>query len=374
MEAGRSAASAFQWKNDPGRALAIYGRLQADYPEDLRQMNIQAAVAKAYLEMGAVEQANRAADELLAKYAEHKDFAKAVNELGKAFRKNKQYAKALELQKFVLSMELSPEQMLAAMAELTAGLIFYQDFAQASAAEEVLLRDCAGQKGLASALNAIAQAWEQVGQYDKALDLYAYVRQSARGTRDETTACVGTAVCYYKLGQDDWVLAEVDGIVADANALPAADWAVFAIGEEYYFDAHTDRKSCDTLTETGKELLPKAIAVWSRIIDNMPDSVHTPEAWYFTGASYGKLEDFEGMTGCYRAVVDGWPQFKFNWSAQPLIGWGYEMLKHRGVMSAEEADPLIEDAYLTTIGRYPKGCFADQALKGLLKIYGIYEK
>jgi hypothetical protein len=73
--------------------------------------------------------------------------------------------------------------------------------------------------------------------------------------------------------------------VADANSLPAADWAVFVIGEEYYLNAHTDRKTCATLTENGKQLLPRAIAIWQRVIEKMPESANAAEAWYFSGAA-----------------------------------------------------------------------------------------
>ena len=150
--------------------------------------------------------------------------------------------------------------------------------------------------------------------------------------------------------------------------LPAADWAVLVIGEEYYLDAHTDSKTCATLADNGKELLPKAIAIWQQVIENMPESAHTPEAWYFSGAAYRKMGDIERMISCYQAVVDGWPEFKFNWSAQPLIGWGYEALKQRGLMTAEEADPLIEDAYLETFAKYPKTSLTRLARDGLLRL------
>ena len=111
-----------------------------------------------------------------------------------------------------------------------------------------------------------------------------------------------------------------------------------------------------------------AIAIWQRVIENMPESGHTADAWYFTGAAYRKLGDIERMIGCYQAVVDGWPEFQFNWSAQPLIGWGYEALKQRGLMTAEEADPLIEDAYLDTLVKYPQSCLAQMARDGLVRL------
>ena len=51
--------------------------------------------------------------------------------------------------------------------------------------------------------------------------------------------------------------------------------------------------------------------------------------------------------------MDDWPNYKYAWSAQYLIGNCYEKLRDSGSLPEAEANPRIEQSYKAVVDKYP---------------------
>jgi tetratricopeptide (TPR) repeat protein len=134
------------------------------------------------------------------------------------------------------------------------------------------------------------------------------------------------------------------------------------IGEEYYkkaFQCENER------TTEAKDSFQKAIAVWKRIIEELPKSTITPQAYNFSAVCYRRLGRGEKAIEYYQKIVDNWPDYEYAWNAQFLIGYCYRQLKYAGAIDESEADAHTKAAYEMVLQRYP-GCPAANAARNWL--------
>ena len=248
-------------------------------------------------------------------------------------------------------------------------LILLGDNAAADAAVDTLLSDYAADPALSRAVREVANCYMASQRGEQALALYGKALGLNLSPEEQNDAYAGIARTDGIQANDAAVQSAIDFILEKFTDPNDAARAMFTIGEAYYYKAHTDPNTCNELSVYANDALPKAIAVWEQLIDYMPQSEFAPDAWYFSGASYRRLGEIEQMISCYITLTDNWPDYKFNWSADPYIGLGFEILKEQGYFTAEEADPWIESYYLKTIDKYPYGCMANEARTGLAKLY-----
>jgi len=81
----------------------------------------------------------------------------------------------------------------------------------------------------------------------------------------------------------------------------------------------------------------------------------TGAAYYFIGVSYRWLGEYARAAEYFQTMVDEWPDFEHGWSAQYYVGLCYEELAGRKVISKEQAEPIVVEAYEKLLERYP-GC------------------
>jgi outer membrane protein assembly factor BamD (BamD/ComL family) len=136
------------------------------------------------------------------------------------------------------------------------------------------------------------------------------------------------------------------------------------------------------LEEEARDELIKAICIWERLIQEIPQSEHTPRAYYTSAVCYSQeLGDYKKGIDYFERIVDNWPTYEYAWSAQYQTGRYYERLRDTGGIEETEANERIEQAYIGVIEYYPSSDFAaDAALKlgkinhdrGDTEIGGIY--
>ena len=167
---------------------------------------------------------------------------------------------------------------------------------------------------------------------------------------------------YIDLGNDPNAQAELDKLIADFNDHPKLPETVIEIGLKYYSKAHYSE--ADGNDERAAQYYLKAIAVWERVLAEFPPSAsYTPWAYYISAVVYSQeLRRYAEGIACYSAVVDNWPNYEYAWHAQYFIGKYYEKLRDAGGISAEEANPLIEQAYQAVVENYPDSRSAPRAL------------
>jgi tetratricopeptide (TPR) repeat protein len=164
------------------------------------------------------------------------------------------------------------------------------------------------------------------------------------------------------LGNDAAVEKTIDILIADFNDNPELPTAIFQIGEEYYNKAFNTKGDPNLPEAKTKEYFQKALAVWERIIQKLPPSPTTPQAYWCSAVVYSQeLGEYQKGIEYYQHVVDTWPDYDYAWSAQLLVGRYYQRLRDTGGMPESEANSQIEHAYQAVLDNYPDSEAAAQA-------------
>ncbi len=83
------------------------------------------------------------------------------------------------------------------------------------------------------------------------------------------------------------------------------------------------------------------------------DYAMTAEYFHYAGTCYRLLGEYEKALEYYKKVVEKWPKYNAAWGVQSLIPQVYEQMKKDGIITGEQADKLIVDAYQQVLDRYP---------------------
>ncbi|KPL21578.1 MAG: hypothetical protein AMJ75_09695, partial [Phycisphaerae bacterium SM1_79] len=108
------------------------------------------------------------------------------------------------------------------------------------------------------------------------------------------------------------------------------------------------------------------IAVWQRIITDLPPSFFTPQAYHFSAVCYRRMGKYEKAIELYQVVVDNWPNFQYAWVAHFRIAECYEKLESLGRIPTEDAAVQIRHACQQILTNYPD-CMGVGAARNLLK-------
>jgi tetratricopeptide (TPR) repeat protein len=143
-----------------------------------------------------------------------------------------------------------------------------------------------------------------------------------------------------------------DEFVADFNQDPYAGYCLERIATQYYKTALSFKEQKQQ--EGTKQYFEQAEGVWQRIIDKLPvQAGDTDNAYYFVAGCRQQLGRWEEALDYYQKVVADWPDYKYAGGAQCAIGWSYEVLRDSGKIPKEQANPLIEQAYIAVLTDYP---------------------
>jgi tetratricopeptide (TPR) repeat protein len=197
----------------------------------------------------------------------------------------------------------------------------------------------------------VGDQYAKARNFDKAAALYQHVIANWPATEYEMWARTGNVRIDIVTGNQTAVEPAVDALIADFNDLPDLAAAVFRIGEEYYEPAFAAENKGDL--SQSKDLFRKAIAIWERILTELPESAITSQAYVASAECYRRLGEHEIALVYHSAVVDNWPDSEYAWCAQSNIGRVLEHLKKAGTTPKSEADSLIEDAYNRVLQNYP---------------------
>ena len=224
---------------------------------------------------------------------------------------------------------------------------------------------------IARAIHDTAWEYRKLANYSRANELDQYVID--RWPEDVQAMWAKMDMAKTDIALGDYAAADktVDILIADFNNHPEMPTAIFMLGEQYYNKAFT----CENQGQTAdaKSHFQKAIAVWERIINELPESrFATAQAYDFSATCYQRLGECEKAIEYYQRVVDNWPDYKYAWNAQFLIGHNYKWLLVAGAVTESEAFTRRKDAYLRVVENYPDCPAAPAARKWLeynLKTY-----
>ena len=264
----------------------------------------------------------------------------------------KRYEDVKPLCEYIAENHSDSDLAIKARASVAGADILLGNDAAAQAGVDALIRDFAEDPELAGMLWKLGNISCEGGKYDRAAELYQYVIDNWPKTEHEMRAKTGIAKLNISLGNDANAQAAIDSLIADFNDHPALPEAIFQVGHGYYTKARLKEK--DGLDDKAKEYYRKAITVWEKIINKLPPSATTPQAYYCSAVCYSQeLGEYQKGIDYYQQIVDNWPHYQYAWHAQFFVGKYYEKLRNSGSIPDSEANPKIEQAYQAVIEKYP---------------------
>lgn len=263
-----------------------------------------------------------------------KCFADAAAQLEQAesYEESGDYQQAELIYQNIITNYPGTDYALRARRDLTTLYIQWDRQSQAETAYEQFLAEFFDHNDIAEAIHGIADRYAQLEKYQKARELHQYVIENWPKTEAAMWSRAGLAICNIALDDDPNAQADVDWLIADFNDHPDLPEAVFVIGEQYYNEAF--RCENEGLDEQAEDSFRKTIAIWERIITDLPASApYTARAYYFSAVCYRFLGEYENAIEYYQEIVDNWPLCPYGWDAKFMIGHCSEELSKSGPIS-----------------------------------------
>jgi tetratricopeptide (TPR) repeat protein len=229
--------------------------------------------------------------------------------------------------------------------------------AETDAAIEAMVTDLKGRPDLAGELLWVAWGYEEhPDKMPQAKQMYERIIREYPDNTESTNAVLDIRRLdiwgILMAGDINNSYAMIDKFIADFNTHPHLPAVMLQLGKEYYARAH--RYEQEDRYEQAKEYFKKAVAVWDKIITQLPSSAYTPEACYLVAyCAFENTGDYEKAIECCQRVVINWPDYKYACDIQFLLGNYHERLAHSGLIPEPEANIIIEQAYEAVVEKYP---------------------
>jgi len=327
------------------------------WPDTESAMWAQIDLAKSSIDSNNLAEAQAAIDKLFANHPGNEHVAKAIHDIAYCCRQSQNYKRADRIDRYVL--EYWPGTQGAMWAHIDLSIkpnIDSGNLIEAQAGIAQLLADYSGQEYISSAIYTIPPHYRNLGEYDKARELYQCIIDRWPDSDSAVRAKVDMAVLDISSligsGRDDEVLLAVDKLLVDFNDNPGLAWAIFTVGEQYYDKAiQLENEGLDI---EAKKRITKTIAVLERIIQKLPVSDITPQAYCVVAHCYFyHLGECEKAIKFCKKIVDTWPNYKNTWYIQLMIAQCYEKLEKAGRIPTAEATTQIRQSCEKLLANYP---------------------
>lgn len=367
--ASRQIADAYRYTNHHEQAIELYQYVLGNHADSEHAMWSQMGFAISNICLGNYDAAESATQKLSENYSEHPSIYKAVQAIADHYRwRDVQLERARQLYAVACEGISGPDSIWAKMGFVITS-IHFSDFETSDLWTDKILNEFAGNENLPKVIWRIADVYHYAGKYDEASALGKYLLDNFPDHKQLLQ--VKTLMVKIDIARENEEAAEkaIDNLYIEFKDNPELAETIFNIGDKYWDmainEVEKDNSSSDPnneipgnlsgiLSEKSKDYFEKALAVWKKEYEQLPLSRYTKDAWYFSGVIYRRhLRDTAKGLTYYQKVVDEWPDYRYAWSAQAMIGHCYGQLLDAGLMSEAEAEPKIEQAYKTLIERYP---------------------
>jgi TolA-binding protein len=367
------------------KALEIYQHIVNHWPKSEHAFLAQTQMAHLYMEGSENAKFESTVNGLLTGFAGHKDLPFTIDRLAtrcvERQWQNVEYGPQdkdkttfydgmiRKLAGYILANHRHSPYAMLARRDIATADIQTGNFAGAEVSIQQLLAEDPDNKNLPRELYFMGGSYQRMGQYERARALYQYVIEKWPDNISMMLLSLsGIATTEIALGNEPAALQTLNGLIANYREHPDLPKAVYMMAEEFAIQGlHKDKQG---LNDKAKADYTKALAIWERLITELPPSEYTQHAWYFSGVCYAReLKDPGKALAYYQKVVNEWPDYKYGWSAQTMIGKCYEQLVEAGAVSESAATSKIEQAYKNTIARYPDHSVAKRAYIRLARLY-----
>lgn len=251
--------------------------------------------------------------------------------------------------------------------------VYLGDFTIAETSTDKLLSDfpdLTNDNKLIEYLNGIAVLYNERGEHQRAEELYQYVLDHA-APDNENVVIARSGMIASRIGKNQdssLIQSQIDDVLLKYADSPKLAESIFMLGEQYYLRGRNSVNVNDA--ENAKTSLMNAIDIWRMNINRMNDSRHRCLAYYHTGHTYAKLDQYTQAVDCFQHVVNEWPQFDRAWNAQFMIIVSLDQLCQKGLISFSEAKARIVEANRILQEYYPN-CKTKTVADEFAKAYSI---
>ena len=311
----------------------------------------QMDLAKSYVNLGETKAADAAFDTLLTNFSGNALIARAVHDIAQQYRGTRKYEKANQLYQYVIDNWPKAEHALWSQADLIKSYLALADDPNAQEAVDKLLTNFNDNPFVARAIHDTAWEYRKLGNYGRANELDQYVIDHWSADVQVMWAKMDMAKTDIWLGNYAAAEKTIDILIADFNDQPELLTAIFMLGEQYYNKAFQFEN--ESREAEAKEHFRKAIAIWERIINELPRSSMTPQAYYFAARCYETLGECDYAANYFQRVIDNWPDYQFADYAHYLLARCFEKLVNSGSIPKNEAAVMIRHTCEKLLADYP---------------------
>lgn len=206
-------ADAYREARKYEKARQLYQHVVANWPEAGHAVESQRGVALANILLGDDVKGGRAIEEMVNRFAEHKNIARALDHLADDLRELGRYKKARDLYKYVVDHWPQDDDAADAQGGVARSSILLGDEAGAQAAVSKLIADFGTSAQIADAVDNVAEEYRKAGQFVKARQWYQYVVDRWPQDKHAMEAQGGVVMSNIGLGDESGALAAIDELV-----------------------------------------------------------------------------------------------------------------------------------------------------------------
>jgi len=331
-------------------ALGLYEYAVQAYPNRPDSIWAQKNICTFLIASQDVPAAQVATDRLMDLFVENVDAARALCEVGDAWRNAGVSAQAIRLYQHIVTHYPGDEYALWAQKNLVTHHVFARDLESANLALLTLMQDYAEHPKLKSALLSVGNTWYDTQDYDKAKAVYSVIRDTFPGTDEGLWAIQNMGKIHAMRGQESEVHACVTQLLTEYDTNRNLGIALFQVGEEYYMLADQQRR--EGFRDASRSNFARAIALWDTA-KKKPGETHQQYAYYYTAGAYLYMQDYEKVIAELAHLVNTWPDYPSAWNAYRTMGMCYMASAQKGVLPLGPARTLAGQAYQKVIDTFP---------------------
>lgn len=345
-------ARGYMKAGDNEKSLEINRYNVKSYSKNKYAMWSQVEVVYSYIKAADEAGADAEYSKLIEGFSEQETLPKEIYQVAMQYRKLGNMSKVIALHKY--NVENYPDYndvyVMWSQAEIVKYQIRKGDNIGSQEEYNTLVTTFSEQETLPREIYRIGDEYVKAGQYDEAGKVYQSVLEKWAGTEYELPAKMGIVKLDIALGQEV-PEARIEGLIAEYKDNSMLTESLASLGEAFWEQACKRRRHRDYVM--AKAFYNRSLSEYERIVNDYPESREAAKANYFAGGCNLRLEMYEKALDYFNTVLEKWPNFQYNWSAQCLIGSCYERLRKAGAISPEEGDSKMAAAYRAVVEKYP---------------------
>jgi TolA-binding protein len=348
-------AEAYRDNSKFNQSLGVYKDVVSKWPKSRQAVFAQKGVVVSNIALGKMADAQVELDNLKKNYSADPNISEAVFNVADTYYWFGKFSDSDGVYKYVSANYPKSDFAMWAQMGLAISSIAQDKDSDAQTIKDSLVANFATNPKLPEALLYIAGRYESSKKYDKAGVIFQQIAKqfpkSSQAMSDVPFAVARVNILSgIESGSAD-VPANIENMIANFSGRADLQWTLsMTIADNLYQKAFIMKADSDGRK---KAYLQKSVDIWEMVTKTTPSLTCTDEGYSWAGDCYDMLGRYEEAVQCFQNVVDNYPNFKYTWHAQFMVGSIIQKLKGTGVIQKTEADKMTEAAYLQVLEKYP---------------------